>query len=281
MKTIVVIDNQPSAQNSALECEHGLSFYVEAHGSKILIDTGASNKFAHNATKLAIDLSTIDYCVISHAHKDHSGGLSTFIEQSNSKIYLSKEILQGEFYSSRGGERRHISPDKSLFTSHPQHFEWVEDSVWLTTGIALIKCHTKDYPTPYGNIFQSIEINGTHHEDNYDHELAVAIVHGDELIIFSPCSHSGVFNIISAALQFTGARRVSHFIGGLHIVDSTELEHEVALFKSIYLARENPPLLYTGHCTNPRAIALLSPLATSFCTGYSLSFAIGDRENER
>lgn len=272
MKTIVLIDNLPSPQNNALKCEHGLSLYVEAHGKKLLIDTGASNKFAHNAAQLAINLTTLDYCIISHAHKDHSGGLATLLEQSHTKIYLSPSILRGKFYSSRGGEHRHISPDKSLFTTHSQQFEWIDDSTWLTDGIALIRCHTKSYPTPYGNKLQSIEINSTHHSDNYDHELAVAITHGDGLVIFSPCSHSGIFNIISAALQFTGARTVSHFIGGLHIVDTPKLEEEVALFKSTFSSMEAPPQLLTGHCTHPRAIALLSPLTTSFHTGYSLSF---------
>lgn len=47
-------------------------------GRRYLLDTGASDLFMLNAEKLGVDLGEVDYCLISHGHNDHIGGLSAF-----------------------------------------------------------------------------------------------------------------------------------------------------------------------------------------------------------
>ena len=58
------------------ECcfEHGLSVYIETKNHKILMDTGATNAFIHNAAKLCVDLERVDTVILSHGHYDHDGG---------------------------------------------------------------------------------------------------------------------------------------------------------------------------------------------------------------
>ena len=48
--------------------EHGLSLYIETKGHKILFDVGASNLFLQNAQKLGVNISDVDFLVISHGH---------------------------------------------------------------------------------------------------------------------------------------------------------------------------------------------------------------------
>ncbi|MDZ7793705.1 MAG: MBL fold metallo-hydrolase [Spirochaetia bacterium] len=67
-------------EHLALKNEHGLSFYIEAGSHKILFDTGQSDSFMYNAEQLKIDLSNLDYVVLSHGHYDHSGGLVPLCE---------------------------------------------------------------------------------------------------------------------------------------------------------------------------------------------------------
>ena len=55
--------------------EWGLSILIEVNETRILMDTGLSFSAAHNAQLMGIDLSTIDYIVLSHGHADHTGGL--------------------------------------------------------------------------------------------------------------------------------------------------------------------------------------------------------------
>ena len=50
MKVVVLIDNNPGTR-AELQTEHGLSIYMESGGRKILLDTGASGKFAENEAR--------------------------------------------------------------------------------------------------------------------------------------------------------------------------------------------------------------------------------------
>ena len=58
--------------------EHGLILYIETNALKILFDVGASELFLENAKKLDVNISDIDYLIISHGHYYHGGGLRMF-----------------------------------------------------------------------------------------------------------------------------------------------------------------------------------------------------------
>ncbi len=67
MKITVLAENSVCKSNSMnLKAENGLSLFIEFDERKILFDTGQSDIFIHNARKLGIDLSQVDYLVISH-----------------------------------------------------------------------------------------------------------------------------------------------------------------------------------------------------------------------
>lgn len=78
MRIINLIENTEG--NKGCFFEHGLSFYVETKQHKLLVDTGASDAFIHNAKVLGIDLTQIDSVILSHGHYDHSGGDSCICE---------------------------------------------------------------------------------------------------------------------------------------------------------------------------------------------------------
>jgi 7,8-dihydropterin-6-yl-methyl-4-(beta-D-ribofuranosyl)aminobenzene 5'-phosphate synthase len=69
MKVTVLVENSVFKSNSSnVRSEHGLSLFIETSDRKILFDTGQSDLFIQNAAKLGIDLSQVDYLVISHGH---------------------------------------------------------------------------------------------------------------------------------------------------------------------------------------------------------------------
>ena len=72
LKISVLTDNLARA---LFLSEWGLSILIEADGKTILLDTGSSGLFAENAELLGIDLSAVDFGVLSHAHYDHADGM--------------------------------------------------------------------------------------------------------------------------------------------------------------------------------------------------------------
>ena len=80
MKITLVYDNE--VYEKGLEADWGFSCVVEVENTpRILFDTGANGSILlGNMKKLNIDPGSIDEVFISHAHWDHLGGLSDFLE---------------------------------------------------------------------------------------------------------------------------------------------------------------------------------------------------------
>ncbi|MBW2219528.1 MAG: MBL fold metallo-hydrolase [Deltaproteobacteria bacterium] len=87
MKVTIIYDN--TVWNKKLTPDWGFSCLVEAHGKVILFDTGAKgNILLENMRKLNIDPLSIDSVFISHGHWDHTGGLLTFLDKNQVKVYI-------------------------------------------------------------------------------------------------------------------------------------------------------------------------------------------------
>jgi len=72
VRQVVLVDNNPYKEG--LETAWGLAVYLETDQTKLLFDTGPDpGVLERNAEKLGIDLSKIDFIVISHPHGDHTG----------------------------------------------------------------------------------------------------------------------------------------------------------------------------------------------------------------
>jgi 7,8-dihydropterin-6-yl-methyl-4-(beta-D-ribofuranosyl)aminobenzene 5'-phosphate synthase len=82
MKATIIYDN--TAFKKDLQADWGFSALIEAKGKRILFDTGGSGSILlSNMSKLEIVPKEIDEVFISHAHFDHTGGLSAFLDQNN------------------------------------------------------------------------------------------------------------------------------------------------------------------------------------------------------
>jgi 7,8-dihydropterin-6-yl-methyl-4-(beta-D-ribofuranosyl)aminobenzene 5'-phosphate synthase len=88
MKITIVYDNE--VYKKGLKSDWGFSCLLEAENTpKILFDTGARGEMLlSNMKELGIDPCSVDEIFISHAHRDHTGGLSDFLKvNKKSKIY--------------------------------------------------------------------------------------------------------------------------------------------------------------------------------------------------
>jgi 7,8-dihydropterin-6-yl-methyl-4-(beta-D-ribofuranosyl)aminobenzene 5'-phosphate synthase len=89
MRITIIYDN--NVYKEGLQADWGFSCLVEMENTpKILFDTGTNGSILlSNMEKLHIDPGSIDEIFISHAHFDHVGGLSAFLNvNSDVSIYV-------------------------------------------------------------------------------------------------------------------------------------------------------------------------------------------------
>jgi len=94
MKVTIIYDN--TAFRGDLQSDWGFSCLVEVENvPKILFDTGTDGRILlNNMDKLGIDPVSIDEVFISHAHFDHTGGISEFLKvNQKAKFYVPPSFL--------------------------------------------------------------------------------------------------------------------------------------------------------------------------------------------
>ena len=237
MKWTVLSDNR--SNDSRLATEHGLSILLETNRHKILLDTGASALFMHNAEILGIDLSHVDYVFISHGHSDHAGGLRHFLDTNQqAQVIVSSNALTGMFYSERGGLH-------SISTTWPKNsgdrFITVDNTCQIDEGLSIIAHIPQIHPMPKGNRHLYVQdSDGNYVQDTFRHELALYT----EGLLFTGCAHNGLENILAACPW-----PVHTVVGGFHLLDGLEnIDEMISLARRL---KDNYPAtqFHTSHCT--------------------------------
>jgi 7,8-dihydropterin-6-yl-methyl-4-(beta-D-ribofuranosyl)aminobenzene 5'-phosphate synthase len=229
MKITVLTEDTSRREN--LACQHGLSLYIETETHTILFDTGQTDLFSQNAKALGLDLTKVDFCVISHGHYDHGGGVSDFLSiQKTAPIYINKHAF-GDFYNA---DNRYIGLDSSL-QHHPQ-VQLTEGKKEICPNITLhTLCCRPDHA--YGLTQKQ---NDRFLPDDFCHEQYLEITEKGKKILISGCSHKGILPIMEAF-------RPDIFIGGLHLLKLPTTDPKLAQIAKT-LKKYNCHY-YTGHCT--------------------------------
>jgi len=78
LRLSVVYDNHPD--DKKLKADWGFSCFVEGPEKSILFDTGADGQtLLSNLEKMGIPPARVDVVVLSHIHRDHTGGLKALL----------------------------------------------------------------------------------------------------------------------------------------------------------------------------------------------------------
>src|SRR5437899_11489706 len=102
----------------------GFSALVEVAGKRILFDTGDNAEiFEKNVKAKGVDLTTLDFVVLSHRHSDHMAGLSYVLSVNPKvKIYAPKEgfgIYGSSLPSSFYRKHESLPPDMRYYDGKP------------------------------------------------------------------------------------------------------------------------------------------------------------------
>ncbi|PIY68952.1 MBL fold metallo-hydrolase [Candidatus Roizmanbacteria bacterium CG_4_10_14_0_8_um_filter_39_9] len=230
MKITLLNENSSGRQNHKLcLAEWGLSVLIEVNGIKILMDTGHTDVYLHNAKQLNINLDSVDYIVLSHNHCDHTGGLRFHKFTSKKKLILHPQILE----KIPKDQSNKLKKDFEIVSS-VKPLEFSKDIYYLGE-------------VPRKNSFEK----GKYLDDLILDDSALAIKTNNGVVVISGCSHSGICNICEYAKEITG-QKLYGVMGGFHLFekDMNAIQKTVEYFKV-----EKPKYLLPMHCVDHVAMA--------------------------
>jgi 7,8-dihydropterin-6-yl-methyl-4-(beta-D-ribofuranosyl)aminobenzene 5'-phosphate synthase len=229
---------------SAMQKDWGYAALVEYGGKRILFDTGNSpDILAQNARVKGVDLSKLDFVVMSHRHGDHMGGLAYLLSvNSKVKIYAPKEsfgIYGADLPSAFYRKDASLPPEQRYYDGKPPevmrfgsawpdaHFELVDKDIEIAPGVHLIALVSSKPGT--------LELR----------ELSLAISTPEGVVVVVGCSHPGIENVVGAAAKINP--RIHFLAGGFHLVVSND--DEIAKIVATLHDTYNVAYVAPGHCT--------------------------------
>ena len=255
-----------------MEKDWGFAALIEYGGKRILFDTGDNpDILAKNAKAKGVDLSNLDFVVMSHRHGDHMGGMGYLLSVNPGvKIYAPKEnfgvygfSLPSTFYR----KDESLPPEQRYYDGTPPqvmkfgsawpraNFELIEKTTEIAPGIHLIAL-VSDKPT-------TLELR----------ELSLAIDTSDGIVLLVGCSHPGIDKIVEAAIAINS--RIHLIAGGFHLVvaKDPDIENIVMILRDKFKVAYVAP----GHCTGePTFTALKKAFGDRYLyAGLGTALAIG------
>ena len=240
-------------ESKQLTRDWGFSALVEHHGKRILFDTGNDAAiFEHNVQALGVDLTKLDFVVISHRHADHTTGLR-YVLQVNPGVTVYVPADGGNGFGGADFPKAFLKDDDSLPANMkyfggttPEHFAWgklydtgnfvlVSQTMEVSPGISLVRTVSQKKGT--------LELP----------ELTLAIKRPNGLLLVDGCSHAGLEAILEAASAVDP--RTEIVFGGLHLV--TAPVEEIDVLAENLKTRWKVQKIAPGHCTGEPAFARL------------------------
>lgn len=258
MKIINLIEDTKGNEKCCYE--HGLSFYIETKKHKILMDTGATDKFLLNAEVLGINLKNVDTVVLSHGHYDHAGGLLPFSKINPEAEIFMKPQAGGGYYHITDSMEKYIGIDKDILKLPQCVFVdgdemVIDDELTLFSGVVGRKYFAK------GNLSLKKKTGNDFEQDEFDHEQCLVISQDEKKILMSGCAHNGIINILERYKEIYDAYP-DVVISGFHMMKKEDYtEEEVADIKeTAKVLVDTGAMFYSGHCTGQRAYDIMKEI---------------------
>ena len=235
----------------AMTRDWGFAALIEYGGKRILFDTGNDAQiFAHNVRAAAVDLTGLDFVLISHRHLDHTAGLPYLLSVNPGvRIYAPKESF-GVFGSALPST--FYRKDESL----PGSMRYYDGRppVTMTFGTAWVgaKFEMIDHTIEVAPGFHILSLVSDKPGTKELRELSLVIRTPAGVVVVAGCSHPGIDKIVEAAAAIDP--RVHLVMGGFHLPAAPD--EEIARIAGTLHDTLKVVRLAPGHCTGEPAFAL-------------------------
>jgi len=250
----VVVEN--TAGGRGLLGEHGLSFWIELNGKRVLFDTGQGHVLLNNARRLGIRLDRIDAVALSHGHYDHTGGLGDVLRSTRATtVYAHPDALEAKYARDPDGSARDVGMqglDEQMIRDMAE-LVLVDGPTEVCSGLYLTGpvSRTTDFEDTGGAFFKNRTC--TEPDPLVDDQAAFIETQVGTVVVLG-CAHAGVINTLRHIQTLTGNRPAHTVIGGMHLLHASpeRMDKTVAELRRLDVQR-----LLPCHCTGMVAVARL------------------------
>lgn len=231
---VTLIENNLSA-HKGLQCEFGLSFYINTGSVRILFDCGSSGAIVGNARKLNVDLESVDLVVLSHGHFDHCGGFRSFVDAVGCKRLVTGPGFFEPKYAVEGMRHSYIGVDfgTDFMAANGIRHEICDDVLQLDDGCWLMGNIERTVADETIPLRFSVRRGGKFAPDLFRDEICMALRFEDGLALVVGCSHPGIVNVVQTA-QKRFDLPVRGIWGGTHLgqASAERIDRTLAALKS-------------------------------------------------
>lgn len=255
LRITLLVDH--SSARPDLETEHGLSFLLEADEEVLLFDAGASEAAFRNAERLSTPWRRISRIILSHGHRDHTGGMAPFLQAlPEAQVYLHPRTMAPKYSLHPDRPVRNLSMPQevhSLLQARMDRLHWSTAPMRLGKGIGLTGPILRRHPEEtYSGPFY-LDPEGRE-PDPLEDDQALWVATQQGIVLLLGCAHAGVANTLDHLQALTGKTSTLAVVGGFHLAAAPEsrIQSTLRALQKAHVKRVAPV-----HCTGPAATTML------------------------
>lgn len=215
----ILVDNEIRPQ-MGLMAEHGFSALIERPDVRFLFDTGQGPALVNNAAALGINLSPLNFLVLSHGHYDHTGGIAAVVRRNRGLRVVAHpdavcpHLAREEGYKSprsigMPSKREDLELDGAVFDLQTD-FQELVPGIWFSGEVPRkIGSHLDKRLVAYED---EILVPDTMRDD-----VSLLLETPSGPVVLLGCAHAGVENIMAHLCSRRSITTVTAVLGGTHL----------------------------------------------------------------